>query len=421
MSGKRCRYFLCSICCFFVVLMWFYEIVQLTKTNSNTRTIPISVNRDSAVAVAAGPSNEALTPLAAVSHVTLHSEVSQAEGARIVANVSVAVEKVPSSSLLEDPLADGSLRQLEETVVRNTSTMRRPPHKGVVVYMCTSLPEDLGRLKGSLRSLDSSFCRGNPDYPVAIFHEDFTLPIMNDLQDHITCIIHFVKIAFDIPSFIKPKLSDAVVEIKHRIPNPRHPTGFHTHLHGLRPYNKRSAQYPFGYYHMCRFYAGAGIRLPFFDRFDWYWRLDSDSSCHGTIDDPFDFMERNNKDYGYLREAQDGGDVVEGLWNAVVNYTTINHITPTFLYGSPHFIDWGEKEGGVAGIFSGCPMFYTNFELVRVSLLRSERYQNFFKYLDRLGGIYMHRWGDAPIRWLGLATFLERSRTVMPPVSCSHP
>ncbi len=83
--------------------------------------------------------------------------------------------------------------------------------------------------------------------------------------------------------------------------------------------------------------------------------------------------------------------------------------------------DWGEKEGGVAGVFSQVPMFYTNFEVVKVSVLQSAEYQRFFRFLDRLGGMYLHRWGDAPIRWLGLATFVPREQVHQMSVSCHHP
>jgi len=143
--------------------------------------------------------------------------------------------------------------------------------------------------------------------------------------------------------------------------------------------------------------------------------MDSDSYCSGPVGDVFDMLTSQDKTYGYMIEMQDGGDVVEGLWNSAVNYTHINNFEPKFLYGSPHYKDWGE-----GGIFSGCPMFYTNFEVARMDLLRSAEYQKWFQYIDSLGGIYMHRWGDAPIRWLGLAMFLERSKTLQMSVRCHH-
>ncbi len=165
---------------------------------------------------------------------------------------------------------------------------------------------------------------------MAIFHEDFTPQIMTDLQSVTVAIIHFVKIAFKLPQFLVPRLAKGQWEVRHHIPNPQHPTGWHTHKarpalspfrlcvavclvcgadhssgvlalarwrvgalqHGLAPYHKRGGAYPFGYQHMCRFYSGSAFALPYFQSLDWYWRLDSDSSCVGRIEDPFDFLVR---------------------------------------------------------------------------------------------------------------------------------
>ncbi|CAM9775056.1 unnamed protein product, partial [Choristocarpus tenellus] len=63
---------------------------------------------------------------------------------------------------------------------------------------------------------------------------------------------------------------------------------FHSHLHGLLPYSKRGN---FGYFHMCRFFAGAGFKLPFFDDYDYYLRFDSDSRCQHTLPDFFTRMQ----------------------------------------------------------------------------------------------------------------------------------
>ena len=42
---------------------------------------------------------------------------------------------------------------------------------------------------------------------------------------------------------------------------------------------------------------------------------------------------------------------------------------------------------------------------------RSSSYQEYFRALDDLGGIFYHRWGDAPIHLLGVALFLLEKQT----------
>ena len=50
---------------------------------------------------------------------------------------------------------------------------------------------------------------------------------------------------------------------------------------------------------------------------------------------------------------------------------------------------------------------YNNFELSRVDMWRSREYEELFHSLDRAGGIFLHRWGDAPIRTLALFALTE--------------
>ena len=55
-------------------------------------------------------------------------------------------------------------------------------------------------------------------------------------------------------------------------------------------------------------------------------------------------------------------------------------------------------------------IYYTNFEISKLSFWRSHEYMNFFDYLDGLGGIYKYRWGDAPIHTLALSIFLPDTK-----------
>ncbi len=48
-------------------------------------------------------------------------------------------------------------------------------------------------------------------------------------------------------------------------------------------------------------------------------------------------------------------------------------------------------------------VYYNNFELSRVDLWRTKEYTDYFLELDRSGGIFRYRWGDAPIRTISLA------------------
>ena len=61
---------------------------------------------------------------------------------------------------------------------------------------------------------------------------------------------------------------------------------------------------PFGinYHHMCRFYAGFFFRHQLTLKYDFYWRLDHDSSFPCPIEtDPFLTLKSNDKLYGFVQ------------------------------------------------------------------------------------------------------------------------
>ena len=105
-------------------------------------------------------------------------------------------------------------------------------------------------------------------------------------------------------------------------------------------------------------------------------------------------MRDNDFSYGYKFITRDNLNCIKGLWNATSTYIRINDIEPYF------FKDWKQPH-----------IFYNNFEVSKVSLWTGDKYRDYIKYVDRLGGIYEHRWGDAPIRSLAVSMFVPRNRT----------
>lgn len=52
--------------------------------------------------------------------------------------------------------------------------------------------------------------------------------------------------------------------------------------------------------------------------------------------------------------------------------------------------------------------FWSNFEIGNLNLWRSEAYRAYFDYLDKAGGFFYERWGDAPVHSIAAALFLVR-------------
>lgn len=51
--------------------------------------------------------------------------------------------------------------------------------------------------------------------------------------------------------------------------------------------------------------------------------------------------------------------------------------------------------------------FWSNFEIARLDFFRSKEYQDYFETLDRSGGFWKERWGDAPVHSLAAGLFLS--------------
>ncbi|KAH8425323.1 O-glycoside alpha-1,2-mannosyltransferase 4 [Aspergillus melleus] len=51
--------------------------------------------------------------------------------------------------------------------------------------------------------------------------------------------------------------------------------------------------------------------------------------------------------------------------------------------------------------------FWSNFEIARLDWFRSKEYEDFFEMMDRSGGFWTERWGDAPIHSLAAGALLS--------------
>jgi mannosyltransferase len=62
-----------------------------------------------------------------------------------------------------------------------------------------------------------------------------------------------------------------------------------------------------------------------------------------------------------------------------------------------------------AGGYSTCH-FWSNFEIADLSFWRGEAYEDYFAHLDRAGGFFYERWGDAPVHSVALGLFEDASK-----------
>lgn len=158
------------------------------------------------------------------------------------------------------------------------------------------------------------------------------------------------------------------------------------------------------YRHMCRFESGFFYRHELMDEYDWYWRVEPSIQLHCDIDyDIFKFMADNNKKYGFTISIHEYPKTIPTLWQTTKDFMAKH---PEFI-SSNNMMDFISDDNGVS--YNNCH-FWSNFEIASLDLWRGPAYSAYFEYLDKAGGFFYERWGDAPIHSIAAALFLDRDQ-----------
>ncbi|KAF9069599.1 glycosyltransferase family 15 protein [Rhodocollybia butyracea] len=158
------------------------------------------------------------------------------------------------------------------------------------------------------------------------------------------------------------------------------------------------------YRNMCRFNSGFFFRHPLLDKYKYYWRVDPGVTFFCDLDhDPFLFMQDENKLYGFTVSLYEYEATIPTLWAAVKEFIQDN----PDLVNPENAMAFLSDDGGET--YNRCH-FWSNFEIGSLDLWRSEGYMKFFDHLDRKGGFYYERWGDAPVHSIGAALFARKDQ-----------
>ncbi|KAM0755003.1 nucleotide-diphospho-sugar transferase [Meredithblackwellia eburnea MCA 4105] len=166
--------------------------------------------------------------------------------------------------------------------------------------------------------------------------------------------------------------------------------------------SRKKVGFSAGYRNMCRFYSGFFWKHPATMAYDYIFRLDEGIKFWCPIDyDPFMLMKHTKTKYAYSIINNEGPKVATGLFDHTKQFFANR---PQFL-AADNNIKLFSGDGGKTWDYK---IVYNNFEISHRSLWESPAYTAYFNFLDKLGGIYHHRWGDAPIHTLFLAHALPR-------------
>ncbi|KDQ51800.1 glycosyltransferase family 15 protein [Jaapia argillacea MUCL 33604] len=153
------------------------------------------------------------------------------------------------------------------------------------------------------------------------------------------------------------------------------------------------------YRNMCRFNSGFFFKHDLLQPFRYYWRVEPDVHFHCDVDfDPFLFMQDQQKIYGFTITMYEYERTITTLWDAVKD----------FMKDYPQYVSPGNAMNFLSdngGSRYNLCHFWSNFEIADMDFWRGEAYSAFFDYLDKRGGFYYERWGDAPVHSIAAALF----------------
>ncbi len=166
------------------------------------------------------------------------------------------------------------------------------------------------------------------------------------------------------------------------------------------------------YHNMCRYYSRGFYNHPRMKQFRYYWRFEPGTDYFCDIDyDVFKFMQDNDKTYGFTISIYDIRQSLRTIWPDTLEFVEKHpeYVNPngamSWLTNSLQKPENAEETHG----YSTCH-FWSNFEIADMNFFRSKPYSEWVEYLDKAGGFYYERWGDAPVHTIGLSLFADRKR-----------
>ncbi|KAI1856031.1 hypothetical protein JX265_011928 [Neoarthrinium moseri] len=175
------------------------------------------------------------------------------------------------------------------------------------------------------------------------------------------------------------------------------------------------------YHQMCRWNSGLFALEDRLKNYDWYWRVEPDVQYTCNINyDVFRFMRDNNMAYGFNMAILDDARSFPSLWERTQTFKRYNPdmVNPEadmrWLLHQTAEPDRMVRSGsgyhaGRGDQYNNC-QFYSNFEVGSLDFFRSKEHQAYFQHLDKSGGFFYERYGDAPIHTLSVSMFLPKRR-----------
>ena len=269
-----------------------------------------------------------------------------------------------TSPAIGQPSCDGECQRFRRFMNSSAWPAGKPK---AVIYVLTHKSR-LVKLQRMLKTLDEYFNVVH-DYPLIIFHESDLSDSIESLKTYTSSEVFFQLLRFEIPPFLN----------KSAVPN------------------ETACDDGIGYRHMCHFHSKGVYDLQILRGLEYAWRLDDDSYFTREINyDLFVYMKNNSFRYGYFKSTSENFACIVGLWDAVDRYALQNGFVNRTDLRNSQYARWPRAK-----------IYFNNFEISDLSIWFSDSYQRYIDYIYKQGGVYYHRWGDAPIKTIALMLFVS--------------
>jgi hypothetical protein len=134
-------------------------------------------------------------------------------------------------------------------------------------------------------------------------------------------------------------------------------------------------------------------------------RLDDDSQILGNWTNVFELMVKHKALYLANFRVADYEYILPGL-------TIIKNVTAAFI---AQYNITSRNPEMLADIFNRTievPNYWNNVEVVDLSFMQRKEVLDFTRAIDESRGIFLYRWGDAPLRYVTLALFANATQVL---------
>lgn len=163
------------------------------------------------------------------------------------------------------------------------------------------------------------------------------------------------------------------------------------------------------YRHMCRFQSGFFFEHPLTYELglEYYWRVEPGVHLMCDVDfDPFVFMQLNNKAYGFTISTHEYSETIPTLWSETLKFVQKH---PEYI-APDNAMKFVTDSDSLHGSDYNLCHFWSNFEIGDLRFFRGRQYKQYFDHLDKAGGFFYERWGDAPVHSIAASLLLNRSQ-----------